>query len=84
MKKTLILTLVSNRSESSVAVQECLTNHGCFIKTRLGLHEGTDNMCSESGLIVLEVTGDEGEKKKLHKNLNAISGVHAEIVNLEV
>ncbi len=84
MKKTLILTLVSNRSNSSVEVQKCLTNHGCFIKTRLGLHEGTENVCSEAGLIILEVSGDEGEKKKLQENLNAIDGVHAKLVELEV
>jgi hypothetical protein len=30
-----------------------LTGWGCMIKTRLGIHEGTMEDCSERGLIIL-------------------------------
>lgn len=84
MKKTVILVLVSNRTETATEVQKHLTKHGCYIKTRLGLHEGVENKCSESGLIILEVIGEDEQKKKMHNELNNIDGVHAEIVELEV
>jgi len=84
MTKDVMLILISNRSDSAVKVQDLLTNYGCIIKTRLGLHEGVDRKCSESGLIVLEICDMEGEGKKLLAGLKKVKGVHAKYVQLEV
>jgi hypothetical protein len=68
---------IQNREELAMAVQGVLTNHGCIIKTRLGLHE-TGNFCSPSGLIILEFAPDDkGEYDLLEKELNEIDGVIA-------
>lgn len=75
--RTIMGIEIQNREELAVKVQECLTNHGCIIKTRLGLHE-TGNFCSPSGLIILEFAPDEnGEYDALEKELNLIDGVVA-------
>ena len=50
--------LITDRQKEAGKVQALLTKFGCSIKTRLGLHEVTDNLCSSSGLIILELTGD--------------------------
>lgn len=84
MKKNIILILISNRTDSAQRVQKVLTETGCHIKTRLGLHQGVENACSESGLIILEMSSPAEDNKELTVNLNSIKGVHAEMVSLEV
>lgn len=67
---------VDNRDEDAVKVQELLTSHGCIIKTRLGIHEAASNMCSSSGLILIEFLPDcEEEVKKLESELSALNDV---------
>lgn len=67
---------VDNRDEDAVKVQELLTGHGCIIKTRLGIHEAASNMCSSSGLILIEFLPDcEEEVKKLESELASLNDV---------
>ena len=65
-------------------VQKILTGWGCFIKTRLGLHEGTLDHCSDAGLLILELVGDNRKHLEIARKLNLVHGVHAELVCLEV
>lgn len=67
---------VDNRDTDAVKVQELLTSHGCIIKTRLGIHEAASNMCSSSGLILIEFLPDcEEEVKKLESDLSELNDV---------
>jgi hypothetical protein len=51
MRKRVVLGVqVTNRVPNALEVQEILTEFGCNIKTRLGLHELTDTVCSTVGL----------------------------------
>lgn len=75
MEKVRILGIqITNREKEAGKVQEILTTFGCSIKTRLGLHEVSDNYCSTSGLILLELTGDIQEMDKLENALYAVDG----------
>lgn len=65
---------ITDRQKEAGKVQDVLTKYGCFIKTRLGLHEVTNEVCSTSGLLLLELTGDVSEMDKLEKELVAIEG----------
>lgn len=55
---TIIGIKISNRLQSALAVQEILTEFGCIIKTRIGLHEEINGQCSPKGLILLEIIND--------------------------
>ena len=66
--------LITDRKKEAGKVQEILTKFGCSIKTRLGLHEVSDDHCSTSGLILLELTGDPKEMDKLEKELEQVAG----------
>lgn len=66
---------VYDRKKEVGEVQKVLTKFGCSIKTRLGLHEVSDDFCSKSGLIILELFGEVKDQEKLEKKLNAIEGV---------
>lgn len=84
MGRNVLLILVGHRHEAAVKVQEALTNHGCIIKTRLGLHAGVPNECSEKGLIFCELVGDKKEHKKLLNALNKLKEVSAQLVTLKL
>jgi hypothetical protein len=85
MKRNVLLILISNRKESAEKVQKILTGWGCYIKTRLGLHDDVLDDCTESGLIFLELIGQELDKhEEIARKLNLIKGVHAKFVHLKV
>ena len=58
MEKISIMGIkIGDRVNNSKVVQEILTEYGCSIKTRLGLHEVGNDGCSRAGLIILELVG---------------------------
>lgn len=83
-KRSIIGLMVDQRSDSAVNVQKILTGWGCIIKTRLGLHDGILDTCTQSGLIILEVIGEEAQKLELVRKLNLLKGVVAQQINLEL
>ncbi len=76
MKEIWILGVhITDRLKETSAVQATLTKFGCTIKTRLGLHEATEDYCSPTGLILLELTGSREEFCKLENELLRIDGL---------
>lgn len=84
MSKTLLLILVGKRKETAVKVQQILTAWGCIIKTRLGIHDGVMNNCSDEGLLILELYGTEEQKKELTRKVEVLTGVSSQLVNLSL
>jgi hypothetical protein len=66
---------ISDRVKKASDVQAILTKFGCSIKTRLGLHEVKEDSCASSGLLILELTGDRKEFKKLENELLKVDGL---------
>lgn len=84
MKRDVLLLLVRNREGAADLVQKILTGWGCFIKTRLGLHDGVLDNCSDSGLIFLELVGEQARHDELVRKLKLVNGVDARLVQLDV
>jgi hypothetical protein len=84
MKRDYLLILVNMRKKEAVTVQKILTEWGCLIKTRLGLHDGVLDDCTESGTIFIELVGEKAKHDELARKLNLLSGVKAELITLEV
>lgn len=79
MSKIIMGIKVEKRHAEANHVQTLLTDYGCFIKTRLGLHKATDNreVCSEDGLILLEFINDcDKEAEELEGKLETLEGIH--------
>ena len=53
--KTILGVHVAQRTKHTPKVQKILSDYGCSIRTRIGLHEAGDGFCSPNGLILLEV-----------------------------
>jgi hypothetical protein len=77
-KKTVLGIMITNRIENAPQVQKTFTEFGCNIKTRLGLHEVDEKSCSTSGLILLELFGDNSSNDELEKKLRAIKGIQVQ------
>lgn len=83
MERRVMLILVSDRKEAAEKVQKILSGWGCFIKTRLGLHDDVLDNCSESGLIFLELKGETEKLNEVERKLNLVKGVDAKQVVLK-
>ncbi|MBL1214867.1 MAG: hypothetical protein HND52_16030 [Ignavibacteriae bacterium] len=84
MKKSVLLILIGKRKEEAVKVQQILTAWGCLIKTRLGIHDGVLENCSDEGLLILELYGKEEDKEELSRKISLLPGVSSKLVELEV
>lgn len=82
--KTILLILIGNRKDSAVQVQKVLTGWGCMIKTRLGIHDGVMENCSDEGLLVLELYGEREKMKELARKVSLIKGVDSKLIDLTI
>lgn len=83
MKKTVLLVLVGKRKEEAVKLQQILTAWGCLIKTRLGLHTGVMDNCTESGFLFLELYGSDEDNAELARKIAVLPGIESKLVVLE-
>ncbi len=84
LNKSILMILVDKRKKDAPTVQKILTAWGCIIKTRLGIHDGVLDECSDTGLIILELVGDEKKHKELKNKLNKLDGVRAKLINIKI
>ena len=73
---------MDNRVGNAAAFQKVLTENGCKIKARLGLHEVSEDLCATDGVIVLQPYGEKEEVEQLVKSLNALDGIKAKLIDL--
>ncbi len=73
---------LDNRIHNAVKFQETLTKNGCRIRTRLGLHEVSEDACSNDGLIILQPCGTKDEVESLVRELNDLEGIKAKLIDL--
>ncbi len=79
MKQHLILGVhITNRVKEVPRIQALLTEYGCNIRTRLGLHDADDRRCSPGGVILLELVGDPARCRQLARKLTAVEGVEVQ------
>jgi len=85
MAKTTILgVLLRKRTITATSFQEILSKYGCSIKTRIGIHNASDNVCSPDGVILLDVIGEDAEIQSLEKDLRNIDGADIQKMVFEV
>ena len=84
MDKSVLVILVDHRKDAAVNVQKVLTTWGCLIKTRLGIHDGVLDNCSDTGLIILELVGEKAKQQELARKVGVINGVTAKLVELSL
>lgn len=85
MEKISIMGIkIGDRVNNSKNVQEILTEYGCSIKTRLGLHEAGSDGCSRAGLIILELVGESSKWNELKSKLEKLNGVEVQDMKFDL
>lgn len=82
-KRRVMGIMVTNRVENASQVQHVLTEFGCNVKTRIGLHEVTENICAPGGLILLELFGDDKALGEMESKLKDIKGLQVQTMSFE-
>ncbi|MEA3445025.1 MAG: hypothetical protein U9R19_09915 [Bacteroidota bacterium] len=76
MKEIRILGLrVNDRIKEAGRTQSVLSAYAESINTRLGFHEVSEDVCSRTGFIILELRGDPKTWDKLEIELDRIGGL---------
>ncbi len=69
---------IADRTANAIDVQKTLTQYGCNIRTRVGLHHVDDKVCSSDGLILLELFGDRQACDDLADKLSRLGGIEVQ------
>jgi hypothetical protein len=69
---------ISDRLALADEVQKIFTEYGCNIKTRVGFHDVSESYCSPTGVIVLDMFGEEAVCEQMAGRLEAIEGVEVQ------
>ena len=62
--KTIIGIKLDNRSECAVEFQQILSDFGCGIRTRIGLHDTHTDYCTNFGIVLLEIVDESAQKNE--------------------
>ena len=62
-----------NRVNNATDFQLVVTKYGCSIKTRIGLHDVSNGVCSPSGVILIEFIGSDADD--FEKDLKALGDI---------
>lgn len=82
MEHIIMGVVIDLRSKNAQKVQEVLTKHGCIIKIRLGLHEVSEEECTEHGLVILNLMNKQKEIDALKEELLSIDGVRVNVMSV--
>jgi hypothetical protein len=66
---------ITDRLQNVPVFQALLSEYGCHIKTRIGLHDVSDNFCSPNGLVIVELVGADNKRNDFIAALKKINGI---------
>lgn len=79
MSKIIMGVRLPERMNNATQFQSILSQYGCSITTRLGLHIATPKLCSQEGLIILEfLDGADVVAQNLEKELRGLGDVEVQ------
>ncbi|MDD4715761.1 MAG: hypothetical protein PHT34_04315 [Oscillospiraceae bacterium] len=76
MEKIIMGISLGQRMQTVLDVQNILSEFGCYIQTRLGLHQTSEDACSNHGLILVEFLNNTKDKAiEMEKKLSKIADI---------
>lgn len=85
MKEIRILgLLITDRIKEAGRTQEVLTRFSFIIKSRLGFHEVTEEVCSRVGVILLQLSGQPADFDALEQALSEIGGLEVRHMSFKI
>ncbi|MBU8892520.1 MAG: hypothetical protein KOO66_07055 [Bacteroidales bacterium] len=75
---------VLDRIKEAGRTQMILSKYATSIKTRLGFHELSEDVCSRNGFVILELTGKKTDWDMLENELNDIGGINIQKMSFDL
>lgn len=79
----IVVIVQEHRVETATKVQDVLTEYGCNIRVRLGLHDSAMGSCSNTGMIMIQYCDEDNSVEEFIKKLTAIPSVKAKSMSLD-
>jgi hypothetical protein len=76
--------LISDRIKEAGRTQSVLSDYARLIKSRLGFHEVSEDVCSRTGIILLQLTGQTAEFDELEEKLRQIGGIELQKMSFNI
>jgi hypothetical protein len=83
-EKRIIGINVLDRIKEAGRTQQVLSKYATSIKTRLGFHELSEDICSRNGFVILELTGEISNWDSLENELNEIGGINVQKMSFDL
>ena len=83
-EKRIIGINVLDRIKEAGRTQKVLSKYATSVKTRLGFHELSEDVCSRNGFIILELTGEISTWENLENELNEIGGINVQKMSFDL
>ena len=83
-EKRIIGINVLDRIKEAGRTQQVLSKYAKSIKTRLGFHELSEDVCSRNGFIILELTGEKSDWDNLENELNSVGGINIQKMSFDL
>lgn len=83
-EKRIIGINVLDRIKEAGKTQKVLSKYATSIKTRLGFHELSEDICSRNGFIILELSGEKSNWDSLENELNMIGGINVQKMSFDL
>lgn len=80
---TIVAIVQENRVETATKVQDILTNYGCHIRVRLGLHDAQIDKCSNAGIILLQMCADQKIVTEFEREIKGVPNVKIKYMTIE-
>ena len=84
LEKRIIGINVLDRIKEAGRTQKVLSKYAKSIKTRLGFHELSEDVCSRNGFVILELTGEISDWDLLENELNEIGGINVQKMSFDL
>ena len=75
--------MITDRIKEAGQTQKVLTQYGHIIKSRLGFHEVSEEICSRVGMMILQLTGNDVEWINFENALDEIDGIQVQEMTFE-
>lgn len=83
-EKRIVGINVLDRIKEAGRTQEVLSKYATSIKTRLGFHELSEDICSRNGFVIIELTGEKSDWDNLENELNEIGGINVQKMSFDL
>jgi len=83
-KRVVLGVCISSRAKEVPAVQQVLTEYGCNIRPRLGMHEVAGEYCAPSGVVLLDMVGAPEDIDACQTKLTAVEGVQCQRLEFDI